>query len=118
MGAAQGRARFSPLERVILALMFLVNFCLMVDFMVVMPQGPQLMRIFGVSAKEFSLLVSTYTLGAGLLSLLGSLFIDRFDRKLALVVSFAGFALGNVACATSQTFHELVVARAATGAFA
>lgn len=118
MGAAQGRASFDSAERAILGLMFLVHFCLVVDFMVVMPQGPQLMRIFGVSARDFSLLVSTYTLGAGLLSLLAALFIDRFDRKVALVVSFAGFALGNVACATSHSFTGLVVARAVTGAFA
>jgi predicted MFS family arabinose efflux permease len=112
------KIRFSRRESSILGLMFLVHFCLIVDFMVVMPQGPQLMRFFGATAAEFSLLVSTYTLGAGLLSLLSALFIDRFDRKLSLLVSFAGFAVGNVACALADSFHALVAARAITGAFA
>ncbi|MBI3542014.1 MAG: MFS transporter [Deltaproteobacteria bacterium] len=108
---------FNRKEKVILALMSAVHFCLIVDFMVVMPQGPQLMRSLGISAARFGLLVSAYTFGAGVLSLAASFFIDRFNRKPALLAAVAGFAVCNLLCAVSSGYDQLFVARGVTGAF-
>ena len=94
-----------------------VHFCLIVDFMVVMPQGPQLMRSLEISAKSFGLLVSAYTFGAGVMSLFASFFIDRYDRKHALLVAFFAFALCNLGCAVSDSYQSLFIARCITGAF-
>ncbi len=96
--------------------MSLVHFCLIVDFMVVMPQGPQLMRALEISAQQFGFLVSSYTLGAGLMSLLASFWIDRFDRKTALLASFFAFALCNWVCSWVNTYSAFWVARLLTGA--
>jgi MFS transporter, DHA1 family, inner membrane transport protein len=112
------RDMFTRRELTVLALMALVHFTLIVDFMIVMPQGPQLMRQFGITAGEFSRLVSMYTLGAGLLSLVAAFFLDRLERKRSLIAALALFALGNAACAIAPDFEALVLARAATGAMA
>jgi predicted MFS family arabinose efflux permease len=109
---------FNRREKTILCLMAMVHFCLIVDFMIVMPQGPQLMRELGISARQFSLMVSVYTLGAGFLSLVGALFIDRFERGRALIFSLVGFAAANFACAVAGDFGALIIARGLTGAFA
>ena len=84
---------FSRAEKQILALMSAVQFCLIVDFMMVMPLGPQLMRLFEISAKQFGALVSAYTFGAGLMGVVASFFLDRYDRKRALLVFFSGFSI-------------------------
>ena len=108
---------FTRTEKQILALMSAVQFCLIVDFMMVMPLGPQLMRLFEISARQFGSLVSAYTLGAGLMGVLASFYLDRFDRKRALLVFLSGFALGNLACAASSSYGMLLGARFVTGVF-
>ena len=97
--------------------MFSVHFCLIVDFMILMPLGPQLMRLLGVVPRQFSLLVSAYTFAAGLMGIAASFFIDRLDRKRAMVIFFAGFTLGNLACALSNQYEYLLLARCVTGLF-
>lgn len=58
-----------------------IQFTHIVDFMILMPLGPQLMRVFMLSPKQFGLLVSTYTLSAGISGFIASFVVDRFDRK-------------------------------------
>lgn len=57
-------------ERLLLWTLAAINFTHIVDFMILMPLGPQLMRIFHISPQEFGLLVSSYTLSAGVSSFL------------------------------------------------
>lgn len=87
------------------------------DFMIMMPLGPQLERIWEISPKEFGILVSAYTFSAGIVGLLGSFFMDRFDRKHALVFLYTGFLVGTFACALSDSYEMLLLARCFTGAF-
>lgn len=82
-----------------------------------MPLGPQLMRSLQITPSQFGLLVSSYTLAAGLSGLLASFYIDRFDRKKILLGFFVGFILGTFGCAFSNHYHLLLFARTFTGAF-
>jgi predicted MFS family arabinose efflux permease len=43
-------------EKLILWTLAAINFIHIVDFMILMPLGPQLMRIFDISPREFGLL--------------------------------------------------------------
>ena len=104
-------------ERLLLWSLAAVNFTHIVDFMVMMPLGPQLTRIFGLSDAQFGLLVSAYSLAAGLSGLLVSMVIDRFERKRALLVSYGGFALATIACGLAPTYGALMAARIAAGVF-
>ena len=87
------------------------------DFMIMMPLGPQLTALFGITPAAFGLLVSAYTLAAGGSSLLASFFIDRFDRKHVLMVLYSGFALATLACAYAPSYAWLMLARVAAGMF-
>ena len=82
-----------------------------------MPLGPQLERIWVISAQEFGLLVAAYTFSAGIVGLLGSFFMDRFDRKHSLLFLYTGFLIGTFACAISNSYEMLLFARCGTGAF-
>jgi predicted MFS family arabinose efflux permease len=87
------------------------------DFMVIMPLGPQLMRIFSITPAQFGFLVSSYTFAGGLFGLIGALFIDRFDRKKALLFSFLGFIAGTFACSVAPGYEALLISRCITGSF-
>lgn len=94
-----------------------VQFCHIVDFMIIMPLGPQLMRIFNISPREFGFLVSAYTISAGVSALLATSIADRYDRKYFIISLFVGFLIGTIACGFSPNYYWLLAARVATGAF-
>ena len=93
--------RFILSERPLLLLLAAVQFTHIMDFMIMMPMGPQLMRELAIGPARFVSLVSAYTWSAGLVGLVATAFVDRFDRRPALLVMFAGFVLGTLACASS-----------------
>lgn len=94
-----------------------IQFCHIMDFMVLMPLGPQLMRVLGISTAEFGWLVSTYTVSAGIAGIASVFMIDRFDRRHALTGLFTGFILATVACGLAWDFHSLLLARSMAGVF-
>jgi predicted MFS family arabinose efflux permease len=104
-------------ERLILLILAAAMFTHIMDFMIIMPLGPQLMRLFDISAQQFSLLVASYTVTAGVSGFFAAFFIDRHDRKKTLVFIYAGFTLGTLACALSPNFTTLLLTRSLTGAF-
>ena len=104
-------------ERFLLFTLAAINFTNIMDFMIMMPLGPQLMRLFQITPQQFGLLVSSYTFSAGTSGLLATFFIDRFDRKNALQFFFVGFVLGTFACGLAQGYEQLVAARIFTGMF-
>ena len=104
-------------EAGLLLLLAAVQFTHIMDFMIMMPLGPQLMRDLAVGPSTFSGLVSAYTLSAGIVGLLGATFIDRFDRRSMLLVTYAGFMLGTLACALAHGATTLMLARIVCGAF-
>ena len=104
-------------ERLLLWSLASVNFTHIVDFMVMMPLGPQLTKLFHLTDAQFGLLVSAYSLAAGLSGLLVSMVIDRFERKKALLSVYAGFALATLACGLAPSYMALMGARIAAGIF-
>lgn len=104
-------------EKAILWTLAAINFTHIVDFMILMPLGPQLMRIFDISPSAFGLLVSSYTFSAGLSSFLGAFFLDKYDRRKILLWVFVGFLLGTIACALSPNYPILLISRIISGVF-
>ncbi|MCF8276899.1 MAG: MFS transporter [Flavobacteriales bacterium] len=98
-------------------LLAFIKFTHIMDFMIMMPLGAHLERVWNISPKEFGLLVAAYTFSAGIVGLFGSFFMDRFDRKHALIFLYIGFLLGTFACAFSDSYHMLLISRCLTGSF-
>ena len=82
-----------------------------------MPLGPQLTELFDISFAEFGLLVSAYTISAGISGLFATTFVDRFDRKHLLLTLYTLFALTTIACGVAPSFFWLMAARIAAGFF-
>jgi predicted MFS family arabinose efflux permease len=104
-------------ERSLLLALAGVQFTHILDFMIMMPLGPQLTALFGISDAQFGGLVSAYTLAAGASGLAAMAFIDRLGRKRLLLVLYGLFALATLACGLAQTHDQLLAARIAAGAF-
>jgi predicted MFS family arabinose efflux permease len=104
-------------ERSLLLTLAAIQFTYIVDFMVMMPLGPEFTRLFAISDARFGLLVSAYTLAAGAAGLLGSFFVDRFERKTLLLWMYVLFAAATLACGLSPTYGLLMTARIAAGLF-
>ena len=104
-------------ERLVLLILAAVQFTTIVDFMIVMPLGPQLMRTLEIGPAEFGLIVSSYTFAAGAAGLVASSIIDRFARRTTFMFLYAGFLLGTLLCALAPTYEALLTARILTGAF-
>ena len=111
--AAEVRRR----EMVLLLILASVQFTSIVDFMVVMPLGPQLQRKLAINNAQFGWIVASYTLAAGLAGLLVSTIMDRYGRKQAFLTLYAGFLLGTLFCGLSTGYYVLLASRGLTGAF-
>ena len=98
-------------EKLLLYTLATIQFTAIMDFMIVMPLGPQLMRLFEINPAQFGIIVSSYTFAAGFTGLVGAFFIDRFDRKTALLFNYIGFSVGTILCALAPTYEWLVAAR-------
>ncbi|TAE31636.1 MAG: MFS transporter [Cytophagales bacterium] len=104
-------------EKLLLFVLSCLNFTHIMDFMIMMPMGPQLMRFFSLSPQQFSFIVSAYSLSAGISGFLFSFWADRFPRKYILLVAYSGFVIGTIGCGLAPTFTMLVVARTVAGMF-
>ena len=102
-------------ERTVLLTLAAVQFTHILDYMIMMPLGGGLMRQFNLAPAQFSHLVAAYGGSAALAGLFGGLFLDRVDRKRALIALYLGFALATLACALAPTHHALLAARVAAG---
>lgn len=104
-------------ERTLLLTLAGIQFTHIVDFMVMMPLGPQFTRLFGISDAQFGLLVSAYTLAAGAAGLGATGFIDRFERKTLLLWAYLAFGVATLACGLADSYAMLMAARIAAGLF-
>jgi predicted MFS family arabinose efflux permease len=104
-------------EWLLILVLSAVQFTHISDFVLMMPLGPQFKKDLSLSDQQFGFLVSAYAFSAALAGLLAAWFIDRFDRKTALLWLYAGFTAGTLCCAAATNYAMLLAARAVTGAF-
>ncbi|MCY1003565.1 myxochelin export MFS transporter MxcK [Myxococcus sp. MISCRS1] len=107
-----------PQERVLTLLLAGVQFSHLLDFMIIMPLGPEFIRRFGLTTARFGAMVSSYTLASAAMGVLGLFWLDRFDRKRTLLAIYAGFIVATAACGLASGFVSLLVARSLAGACA
>jgi predicted MFS family arabinose efflux permease len=112
-----GASRLTRAEWLLLLVLAAVQFTHIIDFMIVMPLGPRYMEELQITPQEFGFMVSAYAFSASVAGLLAAWFIDRFDRKTALLGLYAGFTLGTLFCAIAPNYLLLLLARAVAGAF-
>jgi len=108
---------FSSYEKFVIAVLALLQFTVVLDFMVLSPLGAILMPRLNISTSQFGLVVSAYAFSAGLSGLLAAGFADRFDRKKMLLFFYVGFVCGTFFCGLVNSYILLICARVITGIF-
>ncbi|HEX5636163.1 MAG TPA: MFS transporter, partial [Gammaproteobacteria bacterium] len=94
-----------------------IQFCHILDVMIIMPLAPMLMRTFTFTAAQFGLLISAYTFMAAISSILAAMVIDRFDRRQVILSFFAAFIVATALCAVATSYHMLLFMRGLAGVF-
>ncbi|WP_445371203.1 MFS transporter [Methylomonas sp. HW2-6] len=105
-------------ERRLVRLFAVLQFTLLLDYMVLMPLGAALMSDFDIGPAQFGWVVGVYTLASASASLAGGRLLDRGDRKRSVLLLYAGFVVATLACGLADGFGVLLAARALTGACA
>lgn len=108
---------FTSYQVFIIAVLAILQFTLILDFMVLSPLGAILLPVFNITTKEFGLVVSAYAFSAGISGLLAAGFADKFDRKKLLLFFYTGFMAGTFLCAVAPSYNFLLGARVVTGVF-
>jgi predicted MFS family arabinose efflux permease len=104
-------------ERSVLLLLGSVQFVNVLDFMMIMPLGPDLAAAFHVANSKLGMMGASYTFAAALAGILGSGMLDRFDRRKALTVALAGLVLSTAAGGFVTSFPAMLVTRCVAGTF-
>lgn len=108
---------FTRAQWLIVLLIGAVQFVNILDFVIVMPLGPDFAKALGIAESHLGYVGGAYTGAACVAGLLGSLFLDRFDRRKALAVSMLGLVLGTAAGGLAFDLPSLLAARVLAGAF-
>lgn len=104
-------------ERAIVFCVGAVQFVNILDFMIVMPLGPDFATALDIPLSHLGYVGGSYTAAASVSGIAGAFFLDRFDRRKALGVAMIGLVLGTLAGAFAQGLASLMAARIIAGAF-
>lgn len=104
-------------ERATLLILSGIQFCHVLDFMIMMPLGPFLISALGISTQEFAFLVASYSFSAAAAGVLMAPVVDHFERKRFLLAIFIAFAVATLMCGLAPSYALLLVARGLAGIF-
>lgn len=104
-------------ERKLVFLIGALQFISALDFILVLPLGPDFAKALGIPMSKLGIIAGSYTAAAALAGIAGTFFLDRFDRRLALVWAMAGLVLGTFAGGFATSLPTLIAARVFAGAF-
>ena len=108
---------FTGYQKLLVVILALLQFTVILDFMVLSPLGDILMKSLNIAPSGFGLVVSSYAFSAGASGILAAGFADKFDRKKLLIFFYTGFILGTLSCALANSYKMLLAARIVTGLF-
>ncbi|MCM0604652.1 MAG: MFS transporter [Xanthomonadaceae bacterium] len=104
-------------EKEIVYLITAIQFIHVLDFMMVMPLGPDFAKALGMEKSLLGFVGGSYTAAAALSGFIGSQYLDRFDRKTALLYALLGMAIGTFLGGFANSFATLIMARIIAGFF-
>jgi predicted MFS family arabinose efflux permease len=108
---------FTPYQKFIILILALLQFTIILDFMILAPLGDILIKSLGMTPGEFGTVVSAYAISACISGFLAAGFADKFDRKKLLLFFYIGFIAGTAFCAVAPSYELLLTARIVTGLF-
>lgn len=111
------KTTFTRYETFVIAAMAILQFTIILDFMVLSPLSAFLLPALKITTAQFGMVVSAYAWSAGLAGLLAAGFADQYDRKKLLIIFYVGFLIGTFLCGIATDYTFLLIARIITGIF-
>jgi len=108
---------FSSYQIFVITILSIIQFSVVLDFMVLSPLSDTLIKELKINTNQFSLIVSSYAFSAGISGFLTAGFADKFDRKKILLFFYTGFIISTLFCGLSPNHSLLTIARMFTGLF-
>ena len=87
---------FTRYQVFVITIIAILQFTVVLDFMIMAPLGAQMMRVLAISPSHFGWVVSAYAFSAGISGILAAGFADKFDRKEMLLFFYTGFIVGTI----------------------
>lgn len=109
--------KFTGYQKFVIVLMALLQFTVVLDFMILSPLGDILMKSMNISTGQFGSVVSAYAISACISGFLAAGFADKYDRKKLLLFFYTGFIIGTLLCGLANSFVTLFIARIVAGIF-
>jgi len=108
---------FTSYQKILIAILALLQFTVVLDFMILSPLSDILMKSLEISPQKFGWVVSVYAISAFVSGISTAGFADKFDRKKLLIFFYSGFIIGTLLCGLSNSYWTLFAARLITGLF-
>ena len=86
LGAPSDNTIFTRAEQWLLLIVGAVQFVNILDFMMVMPLGPDFAKALDIPSSHLGQIAASYGISAALSGFAAATFLDRFDRRKALAV--------------------------------
>ena len=109
--------KFTKYQVFVVAVLALMQFTVILDFMVMAPLSAILLPVLHISTAQFGFAVSVYAISAGIAGILTAGFADKYDRKKLLMFFYCGFVIGTFLCGIAPDYYFLLGARIITGMF-
>lgn len=111
-----GADTLSPLRRWLIVLSVMAPTAVYVlDLTVVTVALPHMQGSFSATPDQISWVITSYIVGATIMTACSGWASTRFGRKLVFVASIVGFAVSSIMCGLATELHEEVLWRAVQG---
>lgn len=92
-----------------------VQFINTLDFIMVMPLGPDLAKGLNIPLQHMGWIGGSYTMAASITGFIAALFLDRFDRRRVILISLFGLGIATMLPALAWNTESLIFARVLAG---
>lgn len=109
--------RASSSQRRLITLVGALQFIITIVFSMVLPLAPMFSRDLGIPAHDVGLIGGAYIVSSAVSGFVGTLYLDRFDRRWGLAAAIGGLVLGVSMSGFAPNLPLLLVSRVMTGLF-
>jgi len=104
-----------PSEKKVVLLISAIQFVNILEFMIVLPLGPDFARDLGIPLSDLGFIGGSYTFAASVAGFIGSLVLDRYNRQKAMIVALVGLTVSTIAAGLATSYSIMIFARLMAG---
>ena len=104
-------------EERIIFIAALIQFVNIVDFMIVLPLGPDFSKHLFIPMQDIGMIAGVYSFASAATALAAALYLDHYTRRQAIIFCLCGLAVATFACGLAIDKGTMIAARIAAGIF-